>query len=163
AANAVLVGTIHGEERHPISRPLMRLYHPVVGWVLRHRWATVTAAALVVAITAFPFSRLKSEFMPSLNEGTILYMPTALPGMSISCWMPVQTRTFVLATGFRSPVGIKGFGPDLEQIGRIGQEVEGVLATLPGTRSAFAERTTGGYYLDFTVRRDAIARYGLTV
>src|SRR5205807_3037599 len=82
--NAVLVGTIHSEERHPISRPLMRLYHPVVGWVLRHRWLTVATAALIVAITAVPFSRLKSEFMPSLNEGTILYMPTALPGMSIT-------------------------------------------------------------------------------
>ncbi len=240
-ANAVLVGTIHGEERHPISRPLMRLYHPVVAWVLGRPWLTVAAAVLVVAVTAFPFLRLKSEFMPSLNEGTILYMPTALPGMSITqaraaiqaqdrmlkqfpevervfgkagraetatdpapvsmfetvvtlkppdewrpgmtwdrlldemdhtirfpgmpniWWMPVQTRTFMLATGFRSPVGIKVFGPDLEEIGRIGHEIEGVLATLPGTRSAFAERTTGGSYLDFTVRRDAVARYGLTV
>jgi copper/silver efflux system protein len=240
-ANAVLVGTIHGEEQHPVSRPLMRLYRPVVEWVLRRRWLTIGAAVLVVAITAFPFLRLKSEFMPSLNEGTILYMPTALPGMSITqaraaiqaqdrmlrqfpevervlgkagraetatdpapvsmfetvvtlkpeedwrpgmtwdhlldemdrtirfpgmpniFWMPVQTRTFMLATGFRSPVGIKVFGPDLETIGRIGHEIEGVLATLPGTRSAFAERTTGGYYLDFTVRRDAVARYGMTV
>src|SRR5262249_26600199 len=83
-ANAVLVGTIHGEDRHPISRPLMRLYHPVVEWVLRWRWLPVVAAIAVVAVTAVPFTHLKSEFMPSLNEGTILYMPTALPGMSIT-------------------------------------------------------------------------------
>jgi copper/silver efflux system protein len=240
-ANAVLVGTIHGEERHPISRPLMWLYHPVVEWVLRWPRLTVLAALLVVAATVYPFVHLKSEFMPSLNEGTILYMPTALPGMSITqaraaiqtqdrmlkqfpevarvfgkagraetatdpapvsmfetivtlkpesewrpgmtwdrlldemdrtirfpgmpniFWMPVQTRTFMLATGFRSPVGIKIFGPDLEEIGRIGHDIESLLATLPGTRSAFAERTTGGYYLDFSVRRDAVARYGMTV
>src|SRR4029077_1751020 len=81
-ANAVLVGTIHSEERHPISRPLMRLYHPIVEFVLRFRWVTVAAAILVVALTVPIFFRLGSEFMPPLNEGTILYMPTALPGMS---------------------------------------------------------------------------------
>src|SRR5437016_11565324 len=192
----------------------MRLYHPVVKLVLRFRWLTVVAAVLIVALTVPIWFRLGSEFMPPLNEGTILYMPTALPGMSITqaraaiqtqdrmlkqfpevarvfgkagraetatdpapvsmfetvvtlkpesewrpgmtwdrlldemdhtirfpgmpniFWMPVQTRTFMLATGFRSPVGIKIFGPDLEQIGHIGHEIEGVLATLPGTRSA---------------------------
>src|SRR5256885_430189 len=83
-ANAVLVGTIHSEERHPISRPLMRLYHPVVKLVLRFRWLTVVAAVLIVALTVPIWFRLGSEFMPPLNEGTILYMPTALPGMSIT-------------------------------------------------------------------------------
>src|SRR5206468_4769112 len=83
-ANAVLVGTIHREERHPISRPLMWLYHPVVEWVLRWPRLTIAVALLAVAVTVYPFAHLKSEFMPSLNEGTILYMPTALPGMSIT-------------------------------------------------------------------------------
>src|SRR5207249_3064127 len=240
-ANAVLVGTIHSEERHPISRPLMRLYHPVVKLVLRFRWLTVAAAVLIVALTVPIYSWLGSEFMPPLNEGTILYMPTALPGMSITqaraaiqtqdrmikqfpevehvfgkagraetptdpaplsmfetvvtlkpeeewragmtwdkllaemdrtirfpgmpniWWMPIQTRTEMLATGIRSVLGVKVYGPDLTEIGRIAREIEGAVATLPGTRSAFAERTTSGYYLDVTVRRDAVARYGLTV
>jgi Cu(I)/Ag(I) efflux system membrane protein CusA/SilA len=240
-ANVVLVGTIHPEERHPISRPLMRLYRPVVEAVLRFRWLAVGLAVLVVAATLPIYFRLGSEFMPPLNEGTILYMPTALPGMSITqaraaiqtqdrmlkqfpevvhvfgkagraetptdpapvsmfetvvtlkpesewrpgmtwdrlldemdhtirfpgmpniWWMPIQTRTEMLATGVRSNLGIKVYGPDLDTIGRIAQDIEGVLATLPGTRSAFAERTTGGYYLNFTVKRDAVARYGMTV
>src|SRR5213080_2010591 len=240
-ANAVLVGTIHSEERHPISRPLMRLYHPVVKLVLRFRWLTVAAAVVIVALTVPIYFWLGSEFMPPLNEGTILYMPTALPGMSITqaraaiqtqdrmikqfpevdhvfgkagraetptdpaplsmfetvvtlkpeqewrpgmtwdrllgemdrtirfpgmpniWWMPIQTRTEMLATGIRSVLGVKVYGPELAEIGRIAREIEGAVATLPGTRSAFAERTTSGYYLDVTVRRDAVARYGLTV
>src|SRR2546426_7889603 len=234
-ANAVLVGTIHGEDTHPVSRPLMRLYHPLVELVLRFRWLTVALAVLVVAATVPVYFRLGSEFMPYLNEGTILYMPTALPGMSVTqaraalqvqdrmlkqfpevervfgkagraetptdpaplsmfetvvtlkpesewrkgmtwerlndemdrtirfpgmpniFWMPIMTRTEMLATGFRTPVGVKVLGPDLTEIGRIGRDIEGVLSTVPGTRSAFAERTTGGYYLDLRVRRDAVA------
>ena len=240
-ANAVLVGTIHSEETHPISRPLMRFYHPVVEFVLRFRWLTVALAILVVLLTVPIYFRLGSEFMPPLNEGTILYMPTALPGMSITqaraaietqdrmikqfpevehvfgkagraetptdpaplsmfetvvtlkpeeqwragmtwdklldeldhkirypgmpniWWMPIQTRTEMLATGIRSVLGIKVFGPDLNEIGRIARDIEQTLATVPGTRSAFAERTTGGYYLNVTVNRDAVARYGMTV
>src|ERR1044072_3352134 len=77
--------------------------------------------------------------------------------------MPIQTRPELLATGIRSVVGVKVYGPDLEEIGRIGKDVEAALATVSGTRSAFAERTTGGYYLNFRVDRDAIARYGMTV
>src|SRR5439155_609602 len=193
------------------------------------------------ALTVPIYFWLGSEFMPPLNEGTILYMPTALPGMSITqaraasqtqdrmikrfpevdhvfgkagraetptdpaplsmfetvvtlkpeedwragmtwdkllaemdrtirfpgmpniWWMPIQTRTEMLATGIRSVLGVKVYGPDLTEIGRIAREIEGAVATLPGTRSAFAERTTSGYYLDVTVRRDAVARYGLTV
>src|SRR5581483_2272424 len=240
-ANAVLVGTIHGEETHPISRPLMRLYHPVVDLVLRWRRTAIALAVLAVVATVPLFLRLGSEFMPPLNEGTILYMPTALPGMSITqaraaiqtqdralmqfpevahvfgkagraesptdpapvnmfetivtlrpesewrpgmtwdrllaemdrairypgmpniWWMPIQTRTEMLATGIRSILGVKVFGPDLAEIGRIAAAIEQTIATLPGTRSVFAERTTGGYYLDVTVRRDAVARYGMTV
>src|SRR5436305_13259566 len=77
--------------------------------------------------------------------------------------MPIQTRTEMLATGLRSVLGVKVYGPDLTEIGRIAREIEGAVATVPGTRSAFAERTTSGYYLDFTVKRDAVARYGMTV
>src|SRR5947208_5799881 len=228
-ANAVLVGTIHSEERHPISRPLMRLYHPVVKLVLRFRWLTVAAAVVIVALTVPIYFWLGSEFMPPLNEGTILYMPTALPGMSITqaraaiqtqdrmikqfpevdhafgkagraetptdpaplsmfetvvtlkpeeewpagmtwdkllaemdrtirfpgmpniWWMPIQTRTEMLATGIRSVLGVKVYGPDLTEIGRVAREIEGAVATVSGTRSAFAERTTSGYYPDFTV------------
>jgi Cu(I)/Ag(I) efflux system membrane protein CusA/SilA len=241
AANALLVGTIHDEKNHPISRPLMRLYRPVVHWVLKLRWLTIVAAIIVVAATVPIYRQLGSEFMPPLNEGTILYMPTALPGMSITqaraaiqtqdrmikqfpevatvfgkagraetptdpaplnmfetvvtlkpesewrpgmtwdklldemdrtirfpgmpniWWMPIQTRTEMLATGIRSVLGIKVFGADLGEIGRVSKEIEQALAVVPGTRSAFAERTTGGHYLNFTVRREAIARYGLTV
>jgi Cu(I)/Ag(I) efflux system membrane protein CusA/SilA len=240
-ANGVLVGTIHGEETHPISRPLMRLYHPVIELVLRFRWVTILAAVIAVVATVPIYFRLGSEFMPPLNEGTILYMPTALPGMSITqaraaiqtqdrmikqlpevasvfgkagraetptdpapvnmfetvvtlkpehewrrgmtwnklldeldrtvrypgmpniWWMPIQTRTEMLATGIRSVLGIKVFGSDLAEIGRISKELEQALAVVPGTRSAFAERTTGGYYLNFDVKRDAVARHGLTV
>src|SRR5207245_1642702 len=79
------------------------------------------------------------------------------PGMPNIFWMPIMTRTEMLATGFRTPVGVKVLGPDLTEIGRIGRDIEGVLSTVPGTRSAFAERTTGGYYLDLRVRRDAVA------
>jgi Cu(I)/Ag(I) efflux system membrane protein CusA/SilA len=241
AVNAVLVGTIYDETNHPISRPLMRLYRPVIHWVLEFRWLTILAAIVVVAATVPIYRKLGSEFMPPLNEGTILYMPTALPGMSITqaraalqtqdrmikqfpevatvfgkagraetptdpaplnmfetvvtlkpesewrpgmtwdklldemdrtirypgmpniWWMPIQTRTEMLATGIRSVLGIKVFGADLGEIGRLSKEIERALAVVPGTRSAFAERTTGGYYLNFTMRREAIARYGLTV
>ncbi len=239
--NTILVGTIHSEETHPISRPLMRLYHPAIEVVLRFRWLTIAAALLVVAATVPIYLRLGSEFMPPLNEGTILYMPTALPGMSITearaaiqtqdrmikqfpevasvfgksgraetptdpaplnmfetvvtlkpesqwrpgmtwdklldeldrtirfpgmpsiWWMPIQTRTEMLATGIRSVLGVKVFGADLAEIGRVSKQIEQALAVVPGTRSVFAERTTGGYYLNFTVKRDAVARYGLTV
>ncbi len=87
-ANALLVGTIHSEENHPISRPLMRIYHPVVGFVLRHQWSTIVAAFLVVAVTFAPrigvFEKIGSEFMPPLDEGALLYMPTTVPGISVT-------------------------------------------------------------------------------
>src|SRR5207247_7983047 len=82
--NAVLVGKIHSEENHPISRPLMRVYHPVVRFVLNHKWLVITAALLLVALTVPVYLQLGSEFMPPLNEGTILYMPITLPGISVT-------------------------------------------------------------------------------
>ena len=84
AVNLVLVGTIHSEERHPISRFLMRCYHPVAAWALKHRWTVLTGGALLVAITIPVYQRIGSEFMPPMDEGSLLYMPTTMPGVAIS-------------------------------------------------------------------------------
>ncbi|MEW6442647.1 MAG: efflux RND transporter permease subunit [bacterium] len=266
-ANAVLVGKIHSEEKHPISRPLMRAYHPVVELVLRHPWGTILAAVLVVALTVPVFFRLGSEFMPPLDEGSLLYMPTTVPGISVTeaqkllqvqdkilmsfpevervfgkagraetatdpapfsmmetvvllkpqeewpkvprwysdrapdwlagvlrrfwpdhkstqeliygpgglnetmqipgtvnAWtMPIKARIDMLTTGVRTPVGIKILGADLKVIQDIGLRMEGVLREVPGTTSVYAERTAGGYFLDFALKREELARYGLTV
>jgi Cu(I)/Ag(I) efflux system membrane protein CusA/SilA len=234
-------GKITPEARNPLNRFLIWAYRPFANFVLRFRWLTVTLAALILAATVIPYHRLGKEFMPPLNEGTILFMPTAVPGMSIGeatrilqvqdrlieqipevatvfgkagqadtptdpaplsmfetvvslkphdqwrpgmtwekiiaqmnatlktpgmaniFWMPIQTRTEMLTTGFRSVLGIKVFGPDLATIQNLGVQIEKALGDLPDTRSVFAERTTGGYFLDFTTRREVAARYGLTV
>jgi Cu(I)/Ag(I) efflux system membrane protein CusA/SilA len=234
-------GKITPEEKNPVNRFLIRVYHPIADFVLRYRWFTLGCAVVIVLITIFPFMRLGSEFMPPLNEGTLLYMPTAVPGMSIGeatkilqiqdrqlkkipeaitvfgkagqadtptdpaplsmfetvvtlkpydqwrrgmtwekllaevnadmktpgmaniFWMPIQTRTEMLTTGFRSVLGVKVFGPDLEQIQKLAVQIEKELADFPNTRSAFAERTVGGYFLDFVVNREVAARYGLKV
>ncbi len=237
----LLKGTIQPEERNPINRWLVRLYRPLVSGAVRAPWPIIVMAVLAVAGVAPLYQQLGSEFMPPLNEGTILYMPTALPGISIAqatqtlqrqdqlikqfpevdhvfgkvgrartptdpahlsmaetvitlkpeeqwrpgltwdaliaeldktvkfpgmpniWWMPIQTRTEMLATGIRSNLGIKVLGPDLQEIERVAVQIESVLSGLSGTRSAYAERVTGGYYLDFRVKREEIARYGLTV
>ncbi|MCP9468638.1 MAG: CusA/CzcA family heavy metal efflux RND transporter [Nitrospira sp.] len=234
-------GRIRAEAKNPLNRLLIALYRPILSGALRIRWLTVGVAIAVVGVTAPVFFRLGAEFMPPLNEGTILYMPTTIPGLSIPeatkvlqvqdqllttfpevervfgkmgkaptatdpafvgmaeitvtlkpeaqwrpgmtwdrlldemdaklripgfpniWWMPIQTRTEMITTGVRSPVGIKVLGPDLKTIERIGLEIEQVLATVPGTRSAFAERLNEGYYLDLIVNRREAARYGLTV
>ncbi len=237
----LLRGRIRSEESNPINRWLIRLYRPLVAGAVRARWLVILLAVLAVAGSLTLYQNLGSEFMPPLNEGTILYMPTALPGISITeaaqvlqrqdqllkqfpevehvfgkvgrartptdpahlsmaetvvtlkpeeewrpgmtwdaliaemdktvrfpgmpniWWMPIQTRTEMLATGVRSNLGIKILGPDLGEIERIGVQIESLLTGLSGTRSAYAERVTGGYYLDFRVRRGEVARYGLTV
>ncbi len=234
-------GRIVPEAHNPVNRLLIWVYRPFADFVLRFRWLTVFTALLILAATVIPFRRLGKEFMPPLNEGTILFMPTAVPGMSIGeatrilqvqdrlikeipeiatvfgkagqadtatdpaplsmfetvvtikpheqwrsgmtwekiiavmnaklktpgmaniFWMPIQTRTEMLTTGFRSVLGVKVFGPDLGTIQNLGVQIEKALTDLPDTRSVFAERTTGGYFLDFTVNRQAAARYGLTV
>jgi len=233
-------GKIAPEKRNPVNRLLIWAYRPFVNFALRFRWLTVLAAILIMTATIYPFTKLGKEFMPPLNEGDILYMPTAVPGMAIGeaarilqiqdrmlrafpevenvfgkagqsetatdpaplsmietvvklkpspqwrpgmtwekliadmnqkvktpgmaniFWMPIQTRTEMLTTGFRSILGVKVFGPDLAAIQDAGVKIEKVLSALPNTRSAFAERTTGGYFLDFTVNREAAARYGIT-
>lgn len=234
-------GKLRPEEKNPISRFLMWTYRPLVDFVLRFRkWVTV-AAVLILVATVPIFIMLGTEFMPPLNEGSILYMPTSIPGMPASeakkilhiqdkilatfpevervfgkigrsrtatdpaplsmvettitlkpkdewrpgmtwdkivaemdqklrfpgmaniWWMPIQTRTEMLTTGIRSNLGIKVFGPDLREIERIAVDIEQALQDFPGTRSAFAERTSGGYFIDFEINRQQAARYGLTV
>jgi Cu(I)/Ag(I) efflux system membrane protein CusA/SilA len=234
-------GKILPEERNPINRFLIKIYTPVVDFVLKHNKWVIVAALVVLGITVFPFNKLGSEFMPPLYEGDLLYMPTTLPGMSITkakellqqtdkiirqfpevhhvfgkigraetatdpagldmiettimlkpesewrpgmttaklidemdraihfpgltnAWtMPIKTRTDMLSTGIKTPVGIKISGPDLNKLQEIGKEVEAVMRTVPGTLSAFAERAVGGNYLDFDIDRKEAARYGLTV
>ena len=233
-------GKIAPEAKNPINRFLISIYEPVLNFVLRFRRRVLLGALLLLLLTIFPFARLGKEFMPPLNEGTLLYMPTAVPGMSITeatkilqiqdrqlkkfpevttvfgkagqaetstdpaplsmfetivslkpfdqwprgmtwekflaelnmnlrtpgmaniFWMPIQTRTEMLTTGFRSALGIKVFGPDLQGIENLAVQIEKAIVDLPDTRSAFAERTVGGYFLDFDVNREAAARYGLT-
>src|SRR5438552_3008132 len=234
-------GRIRAERKNLLSRLLIALYRPILSGVLRIRWLMVLLAIAAVALTVPIFLKLGAEFMPPLNEGTILYMPTTVPGLSITeatkvlqvqdrllmtfpevehafgkmgkaptatdpaftgmaeitvtlkpeaqwrpgmtwdrlldemdaklripgfpniWWMPIQTRTEMITTGVRSPVGIKVLGPDLKTIEKIGLEIEQALANVPGTKSAFAERLNEGYYLDIIVDRGAAARYGLTV
>ena len=234
-------GKIPDESKNPINRFLVWIYRPLVRLVLRYRWTTLLIAAAVLALTWFPHTRIGSEFMPPLNEGSLLYMPTAVPGIAISeakkilqkqdaiiakfpevervygkvgrsrtptdpaplsmvetvitlkpesewrpgmtfdkikqeltarlpfpgmpaiWWMPIQTRIEMMATGIRSQIGIKVMGKDLAKIEEIATQIESLLKNAPHTASAFAERVTGGYYVDFKIKRDAIARYGLRV
>jgi Cu(I)/Ag(I) efflux system membrane protein CusA/SilA len=234
-------GKIYREERNPLSRAMIRAYRPMLAWTMRHRWPVISASAAALILTWIPFQRIGSEFMPPLDEGTILYMPTTLPGISVararellrqqdailksfpevaSVWgkagraetatdpagldmaettislkpasewrpgmtydrliaamdsavsmpgvtnawtMPIKGRIDMLATGIRTPVGVKLYGPDLGELERLGKELEGHLKMVPGTRSAFAERAVSGYYLDIDIDRAAAARHGLNV
>lgn len=234
-------GRVRPEARNPINRFLIALYMPVIHAVLRFRKTTIALALVALIVTIPVFMRLGSEFMPPLNEGMIFYMPTTLPGISVTqssrllqiqdrilktfpevewvlgkagraetstdpapfsmgettvmlkpesewrpgmtwdklveemdkkmrlpgvanAWtMPIKNRIDMLSTGIRTPVGIKIFGPDLTKIEEIGKHIEMALQSVPGTRTAFAERVTGGYYLDFDLRREEIARYGLAI
>ncbi len=234
-------GRIIPERRHPVSLGLQKLYAPLLHVALRNR-ALIIILAILLTITVFPaFQRMGSEFMPPLYEGTILYMPNSLPGISVTqasmllqqmdqklkafpeveqvfgkagradtstdpapfsmmetvvtlkpqeqwrpgvtyeslveamdgalqfpgvtnTWtMPIKGRLDMLTTGVRTPVGIKIFGPDLQEIEKIGKHLETILQNVPGTRSVYAERVSGGYFLDFNIKREEIARYGLTV
>jgi Cu(I)/Ag(I) efflux system membrane protein CusA/SilA len=234
-------GRSRPEQKHPVIRLLTWLYQPFTSFVIRFRKTTVLLTYLAALITIPAYMRLGSEFMPPLEEGSILYMPTTLPGISVTeaqkllqtqdrmlgsfpevqsvfgkvgraetstdpapfsmiettiilkpksqwrpgmtfdklvaemdaamhfpgitnAWtMPVKARIDMLTTGIRTPVGIKIAGPDLNQIQEIGTHLEAILQAVPGTRSVYAERVMGGYYLDFKVRRYDAARYGMTV
>jgi Cu(I)/Ag(I) efflux system membrane protein CusA/SilA len=234
-------GRILPERANPVNRVLIWLYRPVIRWVLAHKALTLVAA-LVLSIASFwPASKLGTEFMPTLNEGTLFYMPTSLPGMSVTkagellqvqnkiiksfpevesvigkagramsatdpaplemfetvinlkpqkdwrpgmttdkliaemdkalqfpgvanSWtMPIRARIDMLSTGIRTPIGIKLFGSSLEEMDRVAREIETVVRNVPGTTSAYAERLTGGFYLDIEPDRAQLARYGLTV
>ncbi|GKT07668.1 efflux RND transporter permease subunit [Desulforhabdus sp. TSK] len=262
-------GRIRSDEENPVTRFLIWGYHPVAEWVLHHRKTVLLAAVLILASAVYPLMHLGSEFMPPLNEGDLLYMPTTLPGVSItkakellqqtdriiktfpevksvfgkvgraetatdpaplsmletviqlhqdhskwrtvkedrwySSWapgwakkplryiwpeerpmtqeelveklngaihfpglvnawtMPIKTRTDMLSTGIKTPVGLKILGPDLDTLATLSREVEAVVRDVPGTRSVIGERVMGGYYMDYKIDRDAAARYGLTV
>src|SRR5438105_3499456 len=138
---ALIRGRIRAETRNPLNWLLMTLYRPLLSAVLRVRWLVLALAIAAMRLTIPVFARLGAEFMPPLIAGPLLYMPT----------------------GVRSPVGIKVLGPDLNKIEAIGKAIESVLASVPGTRSAFAERLNEGYYLDLIVNRREAARYGLNV
>lgn len=234
-------GKMRKEESNPLTKLLTKIYHPVVDFVMKRRWWVIGSALIIMAITYLPYAKLGSEFMPPLYEGDLLYMPTTLPGISVTkakeilqqtdkiiksfpevesvfgkigraetatdpapltmvettiqlkdksewregmtpdklieemnaaiqipgltnAWtMPIKTRIDMLSTGIKTPVGIKISGPDLNVLQEIGQEIENVARTIPGTRSAYAERSAGGNYVDFKINRDAIARYGLSI
>jgi copper/silver efflux system protein len=234
-------GKISKEENNPLTKILIKIYHPVVDFVMKRRWWVMATAIIIMLVTIIPFTKLGSEFMPPLYEGDLLYMPTTLPGISITkarellqqtdkiiksfpevesvfgkigraetatdpapltmiettirlkpmdqwrpgmtpeklveemnkaiqipgltnAWtMPIKTRIDMLSTGIKTPVGIKIAGPDLNVLQDLGKQVEELMKTVPGTRSAYAERSVGGNYVDFIIDRKAIARYGLTV
>jgi Cu(I)/Ag(I) efflux system membrane protein CusA/SilA len=234
-------GNIMPESKNPINRFLIKVYRPIIAWVMENKKATIAAALAVLWVSIYPAVKLGSEFMPTLNEGTLLYMPTSLPGMSITkaaellqaqnkiiksfpevasvigkagrantatdpaptemfetiinlkpesewrsgmttdklideldkslqfpgvsnAWtMPIKARTDMLSTGIRTPIGIKIFGKDLNEMDKLAKEIEAVVKTVPGTTSAFAERITGGLYLNIEPDRQQLARYGLTV
>ena len=234
-------GQILPEARNPVNRFLIWIYRPIIAAVMRWKKLTVLAAVAVLGISIYPASRLGSEFMPTLNEGSLLYMPASLPGMSITkaaellqtqdkiiksfpevasvfgkagransatdpaptemfetvinlkpesewragltidkliaemdqalqfpgvanSWtMPIKARIDMLSTGIRTPIGIKVFGKDLNEMEKLARQIETVVKAVPGTTSAFAERLTGGFYLDIEPDREQLARYGLAV
>jgi len=234
-------GRLVPEARNPINRALIWLYRPVIRVVLRARLVTIALALAIMASAVVPLSRIGSEFMPNLDEGTLFYMPTTLPGLSVtkaaellqsqnriiksfpeveSVWgkagraqtatdpapvemfetiinlkpksqwrpgltidgliaemdaalqfpgvsnawtMPIKARIDMLATGIRTPVGVKIFGRDLNELEKVAREIEAALRTVPGTSSAYAERVNSGYFVEITPDRDRLARYGLSV
>jgi Cu(I)/Ag(I) efflux system membrane protein CusA/SilA len=264
AANAIAIGRIRSEETHPLSRGLVRIYRPIAMWSLRRPVLVISIACILLAATVPIYGRLGSEFMPPLDEGTLLYMPSTMPGISIasaqkllqatdriikqfpevdrvlgktgradtptdpaplsmletvitlrprsewrrvdtwySSWapawaasifrhvtsdrisqdalvraldealqipgvsnawtMPIKGRTSMLTTGMRTPVGLKITGPNVQTIDAIGARIEAVLPKVRGTRSVFAERNDGGYFLDVDWKREELARYGLSI
>ena len=262
-ANQILVGKYYKEENHPVSKTLFWFYEPLCKFVLKYPKATILTAALLMLTIIPVYLKLGSEFMPPLNEGSILYMPTTPPGISVteaqrllqmqdkiiksipevasvfgkagraetstdpapfsmmettvvlkprdqwrkkerwysglpgilqwpfrSAWpdriswddiineldskmqfpgvvnawtMPIKARIDMLTTGVRTPIGIKIYGADLKEIEQIGTHLEMIMRDIPGTRSVYAERVTGGYFLDFDLKREQLARYGISV
>ena len=234
-------GNIRPEHKNPVNRFLIWVYHPIIKLVLKAKVLVIVLAAVVLAVTYIPWKRLGSEFMPPLNEGDLLYMPTTLPGISVTkakellqqtdriiasfpevhhvfgkigraetatdpaplsmiettitlkpesewregmtpdkliqeldnaiqfpgltnAWtMPIKARIDMLATGIKTPVGIKLMGENLQILSDLGEQIEAVVREIPGTASVYSERVTGGNFFDYTIKRDEAARYGLTV
>ncbi len=234
-------GRIMPERKNPLNRLLHWLYQPIINIVLRWRKTTIVLAVVALGVSAYPIMHTGSEFMPTLNEGTLFYMPVTLPSMPVTqaakllqtqdkiiksfpevasvfgkagrantatdpapiemfetiinlkpesdwrpgmttdklvsemnaalqfpgvsnAWtMPIKARIDMLSTGIRTPVGIKVFGTDLNELDRLAKQIETVVHDVPGTSSAFAERVTGGYYVNIEPNRAALARYGLTI
>ncbi len=234
-------GKIMPEAKNPVNRFLIWVYRPIIAGVMHWKKLTIAVALGVLGVSFYPASQLGSEFMPTLNEGSLLYMPASLPGMSItkaaellqtqdkiiksfpevasvygkagrantatdpaptemfetvinlkpeSQWragltldkliaemdlalqfpgvanswtMPIKARIDMLSTGIRTPIGIKVFGKDLDEMEKLAKQIEAVVKTVPGTSSAFAERITGGFYLNIEPDREQLARYGLAV
>ena len=234
-------GKIMPESKNPVNRFLIWIYRPIITGVMRWKKVTITLALIALGLTIYPASKLGSEFMPTLNEGTLFYMPASLPGMSITkaaellqtqdkiiksfpevesvygkagrantatdpaptemfetvinlkpesewragmttdkliaeldkalqfpgvanSWtMPIKARIDMLSTGIRTPIGIKVFGKNLDGMEKLAKQIEAVVKTVPGTSSAFAERITGGFYLNIEPDREQLARYGLSV
>ncbi len=234
-------GKIMPERKNPVNRFLIWIYRPVIAGVMQWKKMTILVALLVLGVTIYPLSKIGNEFMPTLNEGTLLYMPATLPGLSVTkaaeimqtqdkiiksfpevasvfgkagrantatdpapiemfetvinlkpesewrtgmtidklvaeldkavqlpgvsnAWtMPIKARTDMLSTGIRTPIGIKVFGKDLGEMEKLAKDIEAVVKTVPGTTSAYAERITGGYYLNIEPDRQALARYGLAI
>ena len=233
-------GKIQPEHKNPVNRFLIWIYRPVIHFVLRFKWTTVVTAVVILGLSFIPLNRLGSEFMPPIEEGDLLYMPTTDPGISITkakellqqtdkiiasfpevetvfgksgraqtstdpaplsmfetiiqlkpeeewregmtmdklkqemdaaikipgltnAWtMPIKTRIDMLSTGIKTPIGIKVTGPDLQVLSDLSQDIASVVRDVPGTLSVFADKTTGGNYLDFNINRKEAARYGLT-
>lgn len=234
-------GRIMPERKNPVNRVLTWIYRPAIELALRFKAATILVSLAVLAVTVWPASKIGSEFMPTLNEGTLFYMPTTLPGISVTeagqllqtqnkiiksfpevdsvigkagrastatdpapmemvetvinlkpesewrdgltvdgliaemdkalqfpgvsnSWtMPIKARIDMLSTGIRTPVGIKVLGRDLGEMESVAREIEAAVRTVPGTTSAYAERATGGYYVNIDPDRTQLARYGLMV
>ncbi len=234
-------GKIMPEAKNPLNRWMIAVYRPLIAAVLRRKKTTIAVATLALLLSTYPAMKLGSEFMPTLNEGTLFYMPASLPGMSVTkaaellqtqnkiiksfpevasvygkagraqtatdpaplemfetvinlkpqedwrsgmdtdkliaemdkalqfpgvanSWtMPIKARIDMLSTGIRTPIGIKVFGKNLDEMERLAKQIESVVKKIPGTTSAFAERITGGFYLNIEPDRLALARYGLTM
>ena len=234
-------GKIRPEHKNPVNRFLIWIYHPIIKVVLKAKTLVIVFSIVVLAVTYIPWKKIGSEFMPPLNEGDLLYMPTTLPGISITkakellqqtdriiatfpevhhvfgkvgraetatdpaplsmiettimlkpesewregmtiqklvdeldkaiqfpgltnAWtMPIKTRIDMLSTGIKTPVGIKIMGEDLDVLNDLGEKIEAIIGDVPGTLSVYSERVTGGNFLDYKIKRDEIARYGLTV
>src|SRR5207253_169466 len=151
---AFIRGHIRDESQNPLNRALIGAYRPAIAWVMHRPWLTLGIAVLLLAATAYPALRIGSEFMPPLNEGTLLYMPTALPGLSAGKAGELLQQTDRL---------IKQFPEVKSVIERVGGQIERLIKTIPGTASAYSERVTGGRYIEAKINRLAAARYGFNI